>query len=302
MAKQLVILITGATSGIGRHAALELARRGHQVIASGRRQSALDALAVEAEGTRLSTMRLDVTDRESIEAARRAVERDFGGRLDVLINNAGYGLIGPLQEIDDAALRRQYDTNVFGLMAMTRAFLPLLLARGEARILNVTSVGGRMTFPFMGAYNSTKYAVESMSDALRVELAAFGVDVVLIEPGPINTEFSDVAYSSVAGLDVETSPYRRALQRSERLKGMFDKLSAGPEVTTRAIVRAIEARRPRARYIAPFREYFTLLLVSILPTRLVDWFFAKMLGHGRGSARKALPGLRQGAPEEALGS
>src|ERR1700733_9145953 len=172
--KSLIILITGATAGIGRHAALHLAHAGHRVIATGRRKDALAALAKEAKGTKLETMELDVTVASSIEAAKAEVDkRTDGYGLDVLVNNAGYGLMGPLEEISDADLRAQYDTNVFGLVAMTRAFLPQMRLRGSGRIVNVSSMGGRMTFPFMGAYNSTKYAIESMSDALRMELAPF---------------------------------------------------------------------------------------------------------------------------------
>jgi len=264
------ILITGATAGIGRHAALHLARKGHRVFATGRRQAALDTLREEAAGTRLETLTLDVTDERSVTALAAEIDkRTDGYGVDVLVNNAGYGCFGPLEEIADADLRRQYDTNVFGLMAVTRAFLPKMRERGYGRVINVSSVGGRMTFPFMGAYNSTKYAIESLSDALRREVARFGVRVVLIEPGVIKTEFADRALDLVGG-PAPTSPYADVYARSLEFNELFQRTAVGPEHTTRAIERAIEARWPKARYVAPYRVKFVLALVALLPTRWTD--------------------------------
>ncbi len=241
------VLITGATAGIGRTTALHLARAGYRVIATGRKVHELEALATEARaaGADLDTLSLDVTSASSIAAAASAVDTLTGGAgLDVLVNNAGFGLIGPLVEVDDAGLRRQYDTNVFGLMAVTRAFLPTMMARRRGRVINVSSVGGRMTFPFMGAYNSTKYAVESLSDALRFELRPFGVDVVLIEPGVIRTNFTDTA---MGGLDASTSSaYAASLRKADQLRARMEATAVGPEHVARAITRAIRARRPSA--------------------------------------------------------
>ena len=213
------VLVTGATSGIGRFTALHLAKRGYHVIGSGRREAELAKLEDEAQqqGHRLDVVAMDVTSEASIENAKAAIDRLTGGRgVDVLVNNAGFGLIGPLTEISDAELRRQYDTNVFGLMAVTRAFVPAMQARRAGRVINVSSVGGRMTFPFMGAYNSTKYAVESLSDALRWELKPFNIDVALIEPGVIRTEFADVAMS---GTDkFAGSVYSPAISKADKLR------------------------------------------------------------------------------------
>jgi NADP-dependent 3-hydroxy acid dehydrogenase YdfG len=149
------ILITGATAGIGKHVALHLARKGYRVFASGRNAAALERLASEAAGTALETLRLDVTDAASIEAAREEIDRRTDGHgVDVLVNNAGYGLAGALEELADADIRAQFDTNVFGLVAVTRAFLPAMRRRGSGRVLNVSSVGGRITFPLFGAYTA----------------------------------------------------------------------------------------------------------------------------------------------------
>ena len=192
------VLVTGATAGIGRHVALDLASRGHRVFATGRNAQALASLAAEAtsRGLELSAVVLDVTSAQSIADAAAAVRAQTGGHgVDILVNNAGYGQGGPLLELSDATLRDQFDTNVFGLMAVTRAFVPEMLARGRGWILNVSSVGGRVTFPFFGAYHASKYALEALSDALRAELRGFGVHVAIIEPGPIESRSSPSARS-----------------------------------------------------------------------------------------------------------
>ena len=273
------ILITGATSGIGRFAALYLARLGHTVIATGRNRDALESLTVDAYGARLSALRLDVTDDASIQAAVAHVDTITGGRgLDVLVNNAGYGLLAPLSEVSDADLRRQFDTNVFGLMAVTRAFLPAMRERGSGRIINVSSVGGRITMPFGGAYSASKYALESISDALRVELAPFGIQVVLIEPGVIRSEFGNRSMDLVGQYRVDGSPYAPVFDRAEELQARSEQMAVGPDVIARVMARAIEARRPAARYVAPIRARLMLALVEALPTRAADALMARVAG------------------------
>lgn len=269
------ILITGATAGIGRHAALELVRQGHHVIATGRREGALGALVEEARGLsgggKLDVLRLDVTDDDAVEASvAHVLELTAGRGIDVLVNNAGYGQMGPLEAVTSADLRRQFETNVFGLMAVTRAYVPQMRARGSGRVINVGSIGGRFTFPLMGAYNATKYAVESLSDALRNELAPFGIDVSIVEPGPIKTEFNDRAMDTIDPERVAGSPYAAVLAHAEAFRGRFEASAAGPEVTTRAIVHAATARRPRVRYVVPRAAAMLLTILGLLPTRLVD--------------------------------
>lgn len=275
--RKQTILITGATSGIGRHAALHLAERGHRVFATGRREEALRELAEASPN--IETLRLDVTDAASIAAAREEIERLTGGEgVDVLVNNAGYGHVGPVEAVSLDDLRAQYETNVFGVVAMIKAFVPGMRARGRGRILNVSSVGGRMTIPLMGIYNSSKYALESLSDALRAELHPFGIDVVLIEPGPIKTAFGDRSMGMLDRYREQSSPYAGLFDRAEEVKGRFDRMSAGPRVISRAITRAIESRRPRPRYVAPFSSRMTLGLAKAMPTRAVDWMFRQALG------------------------
>jgi short-subunit dehydrogenase len=268
------ILITGASSGMGRHAALELAKAGHEVFAAARRLGPLQELEREARG--LHALELDVTKAESIAAAVKAIDQRTGGYgVDAVINNAGYGAMGPLEEISDQALRAQYDTNVFGLMAVTRAFLPAMRERGHGRIVNISSIGGRMPSPLMGAYSSTKYAVEALSDALRIELRPFGVKVVIIEPGAITTEFNALAAGSVPA---PRGPYAGAIKRSEDVFATFAKNGVGPEHVTRAIFTALFSRNPSARYIRPWRTYLLLWLVNLLPTSWADALMAAQSG------------------------
>ncbi|HWO23972.1 MAG TPA: SDR family oxidoreductase [Kofleriaceae bacterium] len=268
------VLITGATSGIGRVTALHLAQEGHHVIATGRRTAELAKLAAEAKGLRLDTLPLDVTSPSSIADAVAAVDLMTDGRgPDVLINNAGFGILGPSSEISDAELRRQYETNVFGLMSVTRAFIPKMRERGAGRIINVSSVGGRLTLPYFGVYNSTKYAIESLSDALRYELRPFGIDVALIEPGIIRTSFESTA---VANLDAyRASPYGRALDKYEQMSKSADRFASDPIVIAKAISRAVRARRPAARYVAPRSTHFAIWLRAIAPTSVWDWAMRK---------------------------
>ncbi len=272
MTTSKTILITGATAGIGRTTALHLAKRGHRVIASGRKAELLASLRDEAKqtGATIDTVLLDVTRADSIAQAVVEIDRLTGGRgVDVLVNNAGYGLVGPMSEVSDDDLRAQYDTNVFGLMAVTRAFLPAMMDRRAGRVVNVSSMGGRMTFPFMGAYNSTKYAVESLSDAMRAELRPFGIDVVMIEPGVINTNFADTSMSFVERY--AESRYKGAIAKAQRMRDLMEKTASGPHVIANAIRKAVERRRPAARYVAPFSTWFALLFKVLLPTRSWDW-------------------------------
>jgi short-subunit dehydrogenase len=298
--KSLTILITGCTSGIGRHAALHLASLGHRVFATGRNAAVLAELKASAPST-LETLTLDVTSAESIANAKGAVDALTGGAgVDVLVNNAGYGLLGPTEMISDAEMRAQYETNVFGLMAVTRAFLPAMHARGSGRIVNVSSLGGLVTLPFFGVYNSTKYAVESLSDALRLELAPFGIQVSLIEPGVIDTGFTDRSMQEIARFRRPDSPYAPVLDRADELRKMADLSAVGPACISRAITHAATARRSRARYLAPFRAVLTAAIMRRLPTRLADFILRQALGlTRRGFTRamaSAVPALPVGSP------
>ncbi|MEQ9319377.1 MAG: SDR family oxidoreductase [Polyangiaceae bacterium] len=290
-----IILITGATAGIGRAAALHLARKGHHVIATGRRQGALDSLEAEAQSERLAldTLRLDVTDQGSIDDAVAKVDAFTDGHgVDVLVNNAGYGLAAPLAEVSSEDLRHQFDTNVFGLMATTQAFLPRMVKRGAGRIINVSSIGGRITFPMMGAYHASKYAVEALSDAMRMELSPCGIHVSVIEPGPIKTEFIDRLNDAANPYKVDSSLYAKVFDRTDAIEDQAMAFAPGPEVIARAIERAATARRPRARYIAPLWSRAALTLLGLIPVPLRDAMMRAMFGL---SAKQIAPSRRLAA-------
>jgi NAD(P)-dependent dehydrogenase (short-subunit alcohol dehydrogenase family) len=269
------VLITGATAGIGRQTALHLAGLGHHVIATGRKPAELAKVKQEAGAARLDTLLLDVTSPASIAAAVTEVDKLTDGRgLDVLVNNAGFGVLGPTSEITDSETRRQFETNVFGLLNVTRAFLPKMRERRNGRIINVSSVGGRITLPYFGVYNSTKYAVESMSEALRYELRPFGIDVVLIEPGVIRTNFEATAVSGLGSF--ASTPYKVAVEKYEQMSKTADRFASNPIVISKAIARAVRARRPSARYVAPRSTNLILWMNSLLPTRVWDWAMRKV--------------------------
>jgi NAD(P)-dependent dehydrogenase (short-subunit alcohol dehydrogenase family) len=280
------VLITGATSGIGRDAALYLHSRGMRVIAAGRNRQALTEL--EQQG--LHVVRLDVTDSQSIADAKKEVDRITDGYgLDALVNNAGYGLFGPSEMLSDADVRAQFDTNFFGLLAVIREFLPQMRERRSGRIVNVSSVGGRLTLPLAGVYNATKYALESLSDALRIELHQFGVNVSLIEPGYIKTGFTATTVGLMDKYKDPSSPYAHIYAAADGVEQKLERFAAGPRPVAKAIERAITSSWPRARYVAPRINAIGIWFALRTPTFTVDWFMRVASGMNRRIPRGALP-------------
>jgi NADP-dependent 3-hydroxy acid dehydrogenase YdfG len=265
----VTVLVTGASSGIGRAVASEFAARGHTVFAAARR---LDSLAELAETrTGIYPIPVDVTDRESVRAAWASVDEQTGGKgVDILVNNAGFALSGPVELLDPADLRRQFDTNVFGLVAMTQVVLPAMRARGAGRIVNISSVLGRMTFPGMGAYSATKYAVESLSDALRVEVAGFGIDVVVIEPGFVATNLAHAVDARRASPPDTENPYLALGRRGDAY--LAQQMAEAPSPGQAAVGIVDEALRSRARprRLLSARDRATLALLTNLPDRIAD--------------------------------
>jgi NAD(P)-dependent dehydrogenase (short-subunit alcohol dehydrogenase family) len=243
------VLITGCSSGIGHATALRLTGAGWRVYATARRPQTLAEL--ERAGAR--TLALDVTDEESMRAAVAEVEREEGA-VGVLVNNAGYSQSGAIETVPLEAVRRQFETNLFGLVRLTQLALPAMRAQGWGRIVNVGSMGGRLTFPGGGHYHATKHALEAISDALRFELRGFGVDVILLEPGLIATGFGDAATASMVELagSEEVDPYARfnatvAAATKGAYEGPMRLLGGGPERVAKAIERAISRRRAPTR-------------------------------------------------------
>jgi NAD(P)-dependent dehydrogenase (short-subunit alcohol dehydrogenase family) len=241
------VLVTGCSSGIGRATAERLALRGWTVYATARRAETLAPLA--RAGCR--TLALDVTDEASMRAAVQTVE-DAEGAVGVLVNNAGYSQSGAIESVPIERVRAQFETNVFGLVRLTQLVLPAMREQRWGKVVNLSSMGGRFTFPGGGVYHATKYAVEAISDALRFELRGFGVDVIVVEPGLIRTAFGETAVTGITG---EAGPYADFNARvAQATAGVYEsgplaRLGGPPEAVAKAIERAITARRPRARYV-----------------------------------------------------
>jgi NAD(P)-dependent dehydrogenase (short-subunit alcohol dehydrogenase family) len=259
------VLVTGCSSGIGRATAERLARSGWTVYATARRLESMDGL--EEAGCRL--LRLDVTDASSMGAAVEGIERAEGA-VGALVNNAGYSLSGAVESVTLEEARRQFETNVFGLAHLTQLVLPGMRRVGWGRIVNVSSMGGRLTFPGGGWYHASKHAVEALSDALRFEVQGFGIDVVVIEPGLIRTEFADTAVGSIP---VGEEPYGRfnaavGAATAGAYNGFFGRrLGGGPDTVARTIERALSARRPRTRYRVTPSATLILIVRRLLPDR-----------------------------------
>ena len=239
-------LVTGCSTGIGRATALALHAHGLSVFATARRPETLADLA--SQGIR--TLALDVTDEQSMVAAVGEVEESCG-RVSVLVNNAGYALQGPIEEVPLDAVRAQFETNVFGLVRLTQLVLPAMRAAHEGRVINVGSMGGRFTFPGGGFYHASKHAVEAISDALRLEVAPFGIHVSLVQPGPVTSAFVDAAVGSME--DVPDSPYAAfRAEIADRMHQAYDgsrtNLEVTPEKVAEVIVSAATSSRPRSRY------------------------------------------------------
>jgi NAD(P)-dependent dehydrogenase (short-subunit alcohol dehydrogenase family) len=271
------VLITGCSSGIGRETARRLAGRGWTVYATARKPDSIADLA--ADGCKL--LALDVNDEASMVAAVAAVE-EAEGAVGALVNNAGYSQSGALETLPIERLRAQFETNVFGLVRMCQLVLPRMRASGRGRIVNIGSMGGKLTFPGGGAYHATKYAVEAISDALRWEVAGFGVRVVLIEPGLITTNFGETAAGSIAdAASVPTAatddPYAGFnAQVGAATEGVYEgpmaKLGGGPDAVAKTVERAISSRRPRARYKVTASARLAIGQRQLLPDRAWDAF------------------------------
>jgi NAD(P)-dependent dehydrogenase (short-subunit alcohol dehydrogenase family) len=265
-----VVLITGCSSGIGHATADHLATRGWTVYASARRADSIADLAESG----CKTLALDVTDEDSMRAAVATVE-DAEGAVGALVNNAGYSQSGAIETLPPELLLAQFETNVFGLVRMCQLVLPGMRRQGWGRIVNVSSMGGKLTFPGGGAYHGTKHAVEALSDALRFEVRGFGIDVVVIEPGLIKTRFGETAAGSIDAGDTDDDPYAEfnaavGTATAEVYDGPLARLGGGPETVARAIERAISSRRPKTRYKVTPSARLALAQRRLLPDRAWD--------------------------------
>jgi NAD(P)-dependent dehydrogenase (short-subunit alcohol dehydrogenase family) len=260
-----VALVTGCSTGIGRASALALQRAGFATYATARR---VDTLAdLEAAGCRPLT--LDVTDEAQRLETIRTVERERGG-LDVLVNNAGYAEYGPVEEIPLDRWRREFETNLFGAIRLTQLVLPDMRERRRGRIVNMSSMGGRLAFPLGGPYHGSKFALEAVSDVLRVELHPFGVHVVLIEPGLVDTGYADTASTGLH--EAAEGPYGDLARsfRAAMASSYGGRQATTPEHVAEVVVRAATARRPRARYPVTLNARLLIAGRALLPDKVWD--------------------------------
>ncbi len=270
------VLITGCSTGIGRASAERLAAGGHIVYATARK---LDAIA-DLEGKGCKLLALDVNDEASMAAAVEAVEGAEGG-IAALVNNAGYSQSGAVEDIPLDSIRSQFETNVFGLIRMSQLVLPGMRRRRSGRIVNIGSMGGKLTFPGGGIYHATKYAVEAISDAMRFEVSGFGIQVVLIEPGLIRTHFSETAGGSLPVQSRTGGAYDKFNHVVGKVTtGAYESpisklVGGGPESVAKVIEKAITTRRPSARYAVTPSAHLTIAQKKVTPDRVWDMFMGR---------------------------
>lgn len=239
-----VVLITGCSTGIGRNIAQRLAQSGYTIVATARKVETLDDLQSALK------LPLDVTQQDSVNDAVSRVLEQFG-RIDVLVNNAGYAVRGALEEVPDEKVRQMFDVNVFGVLRMIRSIAPHMRRQGTGRIINISSIAGKLSTSANGAYSATKFAVEALNDALRWELSPFGIHVISIEPGAIKTQFDETAQFHARNiLSNKKSPYQPLYQKSDEFAESMRQQEPGPDVVSKVVQQAIESSNPKPRYLA----------------------------------------------------
>jgi NAD(P)-dependent dehydrogenase (short-subunit alcohol dehydrogenase family) len=264
------VLVTGCSSGIGRHVAVGLQERGYRVFATARKHD--DVAYLAAAG--LESLQLDVANSSSIEYTLQEILERTGGRLYGLFNNAGYGQNGAVEDLDRDVLREQFETNLFGLHELTVRVIPVMRRQGEGRIIHNSSVLGLVTLKYRGAYSASKFALEGLTDALRMELRGSGVHVSLVEPGPVRSAFRKNARAAFQkNINVQGSFHRKAYSRVvNRLdkEGDAAPFTLGPDAVLKKVIHALESRQPRARYYVTTPTYIFGFLKRVLPTTVLD--------------------------------
>lgn len=254
-----VALVTGASAGIGKAIVRRLLADGWTVYGAARR---VDQMAdIQSEGAKIVAM--DVTDDEAMKSAVDGILATEG-RIDALVNNAGYGSHGAIESVPIDEARRQFEVNVFGLARLTQLVLPTMRGTKSGTIVNIGSIAGRIWMPFGGWYHATKYAVEALSDALRMEVRPFGVRVVLVQPGAIKTEWADIAVGNLKTRSEGTVYAKSAASFSKILPG--NEMAVGPEIVANVVAKAIHSRHPRHRYATPFHAKMLIFMHWLLPT------------------------------------
>lgn len=270
------VLITGCSSGIGHCVALGLQQRGHRVFATARKAGDVEQLRNQG----LTALLLDLDDTASIKTCLQTILAQTGGRIDVLFNNGAYGQPGAVEDLSRDVMRAQLETNLLGTMELTNLVIPAMRRHGFGRIIQNSSVLGLIALPYRGAYNTSKYALEGLTDTLRLELRGTGIAISLIEPGPIESEFRKNAFRAYQkNINREASAHRETYLRLEqRLKktGHAAPFTLPPEAVLKKVIHAIESRNPRIRYYVTFPTYLFATLKRILPHALLDKVLAKV--------------------------
>lgn len=269
-----IVFISGCSTGIGFHLAKTLQDKGYQVIASCRKPQDVNRL----QSLGLYTLQMDVSDSVSIQDAIAKLLKYTQGKLDILINNAGFGQGGALEDINREVMQAIFQTNVFGLHELTRQIIPVMRAQGSGRIINISSILGQVSLPFRGAYNASKYAVEGLSDTLRLELEPSGIWVSSILPGPIDSNFRDtVVEHSLKAIDTENSYFKgqyKYMLAHFKEKKQHSKLTQGPDAVFKKVLHAIEAKKPKPIYIVTLSAHLLTLARRFLPTRWLHYLLA----------------------------
>jgi short-subunit dehydrogenase len=274
-----VVIITGASAGIGLETARFLAREGASLVLVARRAERLSALSREIEqaGGQALQVASDITSARDRERIIEETMKRFG-RIDALVNNAGYGQRGPIEIVPVENIRENFETNLFSLIALTQLAIPVMRKQGEGRIVNISSVAGRIARPLSSVYDATKHALEAISDGMRGELAPFGIKVVIIEPGFILTEFLSVANEKSKPVIEQDSPYAPFFSGFGEGYKRMRRIAGRPDDIARLVVKALTAPRPRARYAAPRHARLLLGLRRWLPERLFDYLVSRQSG------------------------
>lgn len=282
-----VVLITGASAGIGAALARVLAERfqGIRLVLAARNGDKLETVAAHCRALGADTFTV-MTDLEQADQAIALAEKalSYFGQVDVLVNNAGYGQMGPLELVPISACQRQFAVNLLGPLALTQALIPQMRDRGSGQIINVSSLGGRLAFPIGGLYSASKFALEALSDVLRMELQPFNIRVSVVEPGPVSTEFIGVAGEQTRHIipHPEATPYRAALEKLTHLAQQTSASAWTSEQVAHVIIQAMTAHRPRSRYVAATGGDLLLFMMRrVLPTWFVDRFWQRFYGIDR---------------------
>lgn len=284
---QQVVLITGASAGIGAALPVLLATQypGIRLVLAARRADPLEKIADRCRqlGSTVYVLPTDMVQTDQVIALVEKTLQQFG-RIDALVNNAGYGQMGPIELVPTEAVRQQFAVNLFGVITLVQKVIPVMRAQGGGHIVNVSSLGGRVAFPLGGLYSASKFALEGLSDALRMELEPFNIRVSVIEPGPVRTDFFETATQQMGQFitDPLQTPYRPALENLEPLNQQLIQQSWSAERAAQVVVDALAAEKPKPRYVAATGGNMMLwLMTKVLPTKVVDRFWQRFYGIDR---------------------